>query len=117
MRNLRRERKCTMKYIGITILALLLAMGTLTSCGGQDASTNNGSDTGVSGTVDRDIMDDIERGIDDVTDGTVFDADGEHSNVDEYYENGNYSGSTSNYSGDTSTYNTPALGDNGTLNY
>lgn len=75
-----------MKYILSIIICTVISVLLLVSCGNDSASYNNGSDTGVSRT-DNDVMDNIERGIDDMADGTVFDANGEHSNVDEYQGN------------------------------
>lgn len=103
-----------MKYIVAIIISALLALFALTSCGGQDAAMNNGSDTGVASRAKNDVMDDIERGIDDMTDGTIFDANGEHSNVDEYQANGDYSAGTG--TADNGTAYDYSYDSNGTLN-
>lgn len=103
-----------MKYIVAIIISALLALFALTSCGGQDAAMNNGSDTGVASRAKNDVMDDIERGIDDMTDGTIFDANGEHSNVDEYQANGDYS--AGNGTSDNGTAYDYSYDSNGTLN-
>ena len=92
-----------MKYIFSILLCTAVSTMLLASCGGNSASQNNGSDTGVSRTTN-DIMGNIERGVNDVTDGTVFDANGRHSNVDEYQGNG-YSMSNKNSTSDNHNTN------------
>jgi hypothetical protein len=109
-----------MKYIFTIIVSILFLAVSLTSCGGNDAAMNNGSDTGVAGRVKNDVMDDIERGIDDVTDGTIFDANGDHSNVDEYQANGDYSADTDVADNGTAydySYDSYGTLNNDTINY
>lgn len=69
------------KYMTIFILTLAVSLTTfLTSCGGTDASTNNGSDTGVNGN-NGGVAGDVGRAIDDTMD------DFGNENVDEYQGN------------------------------
>lgn len=109
-----------MKYIVTIFISVMVVLCSLTSCGGQDAAMNNGSDTGVASRARNDVMDDIERGIDDITDGTVFDANGEHSNVDNYQANGDYSADTDTANNGMSydySYNSDGVLNSDTVNY
>lgn len=58
------------KYIAIITVVLSVIAATFTSCGGNDAATNNGSDTGVYGT---------NRSITDTADGMFDTNDGPDS--------------------------------------
>ena len=109
-----------MKYIFTIIVSVLFVVLALTSCGGQDAAMNNGSDTGVASRAGNDIMYDIDRGIDNMTDGTIFDANGEHSNVDDYHANGDYSddnSSTEDIPVYDSSYDSNGVLNSNTINY
>ncbi len=67
----RKERNLKMKkYILITMLVLAAVAISLSSCGGESASSNNnGNDTGVNGT-DSGVSEGAGRSM---TDGTMFD--------------------------------------------
>ncbi len=111
------------------MLVLAVAAVSLTSCGGNSASSNNpGSDTGVNGT-DNGTTDGSSRSI---TDGTMFDTNGEgtvdsNGNVEnDVYNNdgfakntvpGNYETAGDMMNGADMSYDANGVTNSTTMNY
>ena len=71
----------------LTALLFTLAVLTLTSCRDGNNSVNGNNTPNDMRNAAANIKDDIERGIDDATDGTIVDTDRNY-NVDNYTANG-----------------------------
>ena len=73
------------KYLTAILIALTVL--SLTSCRESNSTVNGNNTPADMRNAAANIKDDIERGVDDVTDGTIVDTDRNY-NVDNYTANG-----------------------------